>query len=130
MDKYDVYLKHEAGNVLPIEEALRIYDGLLHSIKICTNEYKDEIVNELIEKTIKYSAVRAKWEIWDRETRISEDKGRTIIHNAVIDAFNILARLLSKDDIDTTWRDELGENRKRIGDFACFLVYMIGISNR
>lgn len=64
MDTYEVYLKHEAGNVLAVEEALEIYNGLVKSISLCTNEYKEEIVNELIEKSIKYSVVRAKWETW------------------------------------------------------------------
>lgn len=130
MESYNVYLKHEAGNVLPMEEALQTYESLVQSLALSTNEYKDELVNDLIEKAVKYAEIRAKWEIWDRENRIKEDAGRTIKHNAVIDAFNILARLLKADGIDTAWRDKLGENRKRIGDFACFLVYMIGIGNR
>lgn len=130
MDTYDIYLKHEAGNVLPVEEAIEIYSSLAKSVSLCTNEYKEEIVNELIEKAIKYSVVRAKWETWNRETKIKEDEGRTLKHNSVIDAFNILARLIKSEDIDISWRDRLGDDRKRIGDFACFLTYMVGINNR
>ena len=130
MDTYDIYLKHEAGNVLPVEEAIEIYNSLVQSVALCTNEYKEEIVNELIEKSIKYSVVRAKWEVWNREIKIKEDEGRTLKHNSVIDAFNILARLIKSEDIDTSWRDRLGDDRKRIGDFACFLTYMVGINNR
>lgn len=130
MDTYDIYLKHEAGNVLPVEEAIEIYNSLAKSVSLCTNEYKEEILNELIEKAIKYSVVRAKWENWDRETKIKEDEGRTLKHNSVIDVFNILARLLKSEDIDISWRDRLGDDRKRIGDFACFLTYMVGINNR
>ena len=130
MDTYDICLKHEAGNVLPVEEAIEIYNSLVQSVALCTNEYTEEIVNELIEKSIKYSVVRAKWEVWDRETKIKEDEGRTLKHNSVIDAFNILARLIKSEDIDISWRDRLGDDRKRIGDFACFLTYMVGINNR
>lgn len=97
MDTYDIYLKHEAGNVLPVEEAIEIYNSLVQSVALCTNEYKEEIVNELIEKSIKYSVVRAKWEVWDREIKIKEDEGRTLKHNSVIDAVNILARLIKSE---------------------------------
>lgn len=66
MDTYDIYLKHEAGNVLPVEEAIEIYKSLVQSVALCTNEYK-------------------------------EDEGRTLKHNSVIDAVNILARLIKSE---------------------------------
>lgn len=130
MNTYDSYLKHEAGNILTMEEALEIYENLVQTVHICKSEDKDEFVNEMIEKATKYTNVRANWEVWDREKRINEDRGRSIMHNAFIDSLNILARLLKADGIETPWRDQLGDHRKRIGDFACFLVYMIGIQNR
>lgn len=80
-----------------MEEAIEIYNSLVQSVALCTNEYKEEIVNELIEKSIKYSVVRAKWEVWDREIKIKEDEGRTLKHNSVIDAVNILARLIKSE---------------------------------
>lgn len=130
MNTYDSYLEHEAGNILTMEEALEIYESLVQTICLCKSEDKDEFVNEMIEKAAKYTTVRVNWETWDRETRMQEDRGRSIKHNAFIDSLNILARLLNADGIETPWRDQLGDNRKRIGDFACFLVYMIGIQNR
>ena len=62
--------------------------------------------------------------------RMEADKGRTIKHNAFIDSLNILTRLLNSDGISTPWREQLGDDRKRIGDFACFVAYIVGISNR
>ena len=34
MDTYDIYLKHEAGNVLPVEEAIEIYTSLVQSVAL------------------------------------------------------------------------------------------------
>ena len=41
-----------------------------------------------------------------------------------------LARIVEHDGGDAYWRLQLGDNRKRIGDFACFVSYITGISNR
>jgi len=35
-----------------------------------------------------------------------------------------------KENKDTSWRVELGEDRKVIGDFACFLHCILGIETR
>lgn len=130
MESYNTYLEHPAKNVLPVEEAVKIYENLVETIESCKAEDKDEFVQDLIEKAINYSNIRANWELWNQEKRMSEDQGRSITHNSLIDAFNILSRLLKTEGIDTPWRDALGDERKRIGDFACFMVYMIGINNR
>ena len=36
----------------------------------------------------------------------------------------------NKEGMDISWREDLGDERKRIGDFACFVTYITGISNR
>jgi hypothetical protein len=52
------------------------------------------------------------------------------MHDTVIDSIEILARLANKEGMDISWREDLGDERKRIGDFACFVTYITGISNR
>ena len=64
------------------------------------------------------------------EEKIEEDCARTGIHDGFITSVNMLARMAEKEGIDASWREELGEERKRIGDFACFVTYITGISNR
>lgn len=130
MNNYEIYLNHEAGNVLPVEEAIQIYNDLLKSIDSCREDDKDEFVNDFISKAIRYATIRANWELMDNETKMKEDSGRTVVHNALIDSLNILARLISMSGVDVSWREQLGDQRKRIGDFACFVVYMLGINNR
>ena len=130
MYNYDSYLKHSAGATLPVEEALQIYNDILESVRMCKVEDKDEFVGEFVKKACNYAKERLDWEFYSREEQMAADQGRTIKHNAFIDSVNILARLLNSDGIETPWRERLGDERKRIGDFACFVAYIVGISNR
>lgn len=130
MDSYNTYLEHPAGDVLAVEEALQIYKDIYDSINQCECEDLPEFVEAFLNKSCAYATMRTQWEFWDREKRIEKDSLRTALHNSVIDAVNILARLLNSEGVDTPWREQLGDKRKRVGDFACFVAYMVGINNR
>lgn len=130
MDTYESYLQHPAGNVLTFEEALQIYNDMAAGVSQCCCEYKDEIVQDFLKKAFSYAAIRAEWGLWTKEERREKDEYRTIRHNSFIDSLNILCRLLNKEDIATPWREQLGNERKRIGDFACFTAYIAGLNNR
>lgn len=82
-----------------------------------------ELYKELLAAAVRYSESRSNWPLWDREKKMAEDSVRTSRHNKVIDTFNILARYLKKQGKAAAWRDMLGEDRKRIGDFACYIVF-------
>jgi len=57
-------------------------------------------------------------------------------HDSVITHFNMLARWLRKQGQPANWRDELGDVekdpalRKRIGDFACYMVFVSALLER
>jgi hypothetical protein len=61
---------------------------------------------------------------------------RTSRHDRGIDGFNILARYLKKQRKSAAWREALGDEkedpgcRKRIGDFACYLVFIESLNAR
>jgi len=63
---------------------------------------------------------------------LSEDSGntKTVSHDAFIDSCNILSRNMAKAGEDNSWREVLGDNRKEIGDFACYLSCILGIKAR
>lgn len=84
----------------------------------------------MLKKSIAYAHIRAEWKLADYETRIEMDTPRSIAHNAFIDACNILSRNMHLTGEDATWRKKLGENRKEIGDFACYLHAILGIKAR
>ncbi len=83
-----------------------------------------DLYKDVFTAAVKYSQSRAGWPLWDRERRMAEDSARTSRHNQVIDSFNILARYLRMQGKPASWRDALGDDRKRIGDFACYLVFI------
>lgn len=136
MDTYQSYLTHSAGAVLPFEEALQIYNDMAAGIAQCrsANEQEtailEEIVQDFFQRACSYAEIRAQWSFWSRERRQQEDAGRTGKHNVFIDSLNILCRLLNKEGIETPWREQLGDQRKRIGDFACFAAYITELNNR
>lgn len=83
-----------------------------------------------------YSQPRSRWLLWSRDKKLAEDSVRTSRHNRVIDCFNILARYLRNQGKQASWRDVLGDEkenpycRKRIGDFACYLVFIESLNAR
>lgn len=95
-----------------------------------------DLYKELLAAAVRYSESRSNWSLWDREKKQEEDSVRTSRHNKVIIAFNMLARYLKMQGKSASWRDVLGEEsenpyyRKRIGDFACYLVFMESLNAR
>jgi hypothetical protein len=86
--------------------------------------------NDLFRKGIEYARIRTQWHIATREQRLEMDQRRTLAHNAFIDSCNILSRNMAKADEDNSWRAELGDDRKVIGDFACFIHCFLGLAAR
>ncbi len=130
INTYEAYLQHKAGNILTVEDALKIYEKMAESIEKCTVEDKMKFWNDFLGRACSYAKIRNDWELMSREEKIESDDARTAAHDKVITAVNILSRLAGNEGIDVSWREALGDNRKRIGDFACFVTYITGISNR
>lgn len=95
-----------------------------------------ELYGELITAAARYMSFRSNWLLWSREERMDKDASRTSCHDSVIVKFNQLARYLRMQGKTTLWRDNLGYEeddgnaRKRIGDFACYLVFINSILAR
>ncbi len=128
INTYEDYLKQP--NSLKIEDAMKIYSEMADSIGKCSLEDKMDFWNEILIKAAEYTGIRNKWEHMSREEKIDADEGRTLKHDSFITSLNVLSRIVNAEGIDSSWREELGDDRKRIGDFACFITYITGISNR
>ena len=132
MQTYDTYLKRVFA--LPFMDAARIFATIKKQIE--NDEDMTDLYHDLLSRSIKYSSVRAEWQMMTTEEKGAIDDRRSEIHNAVIREFDILARNLGKLGHDTSWRDELGDlnrnpdYRKRIGDMACYLVLFEGLNAR
>jgi len=85
---------------------------------------------DLYRKALDYAHIRATWALLSPEERLEKDRGRTLAHNALIDACNILSRNMAKAGEDNGWRALLTDERKTIGDFACWLHALVAIEMR
>lgn len=87
-----------------------------------------EIYDDLYERAVKYANIRASWNMLTREEKMDTDSRRTSAHDVFISSIDIVARLQGEDG--AKWRKKLGDDRKRIGDFACFVALFLGIEAR
>lgn len=109
---------------------MQIYREMVECVEKCKMEDKLDFWRDCLKKSAKYCKIRNDWELMTREEKIDTDSSRTSAHDSVITSINVLARIAEQDGVDPAWREKLGDDRKRIGDFACFISYMTGISNR
>ncbi|OUQ13672.1 hypothetical protein B5E84_17235 [Lachnoclostridium sp. An14] len=95
-----------------------------------------ELYEELLAASVKYAGFRARWLLLSREEKAEQDASRTASHDALIVKCNQLARYLIMQGKEAGWREALGYeendryNRKRLGDFGCFLAFVNGINGR
>lgn len=113
---------------LSIEEMARLHGEL--TAEIGNDADAAESYEELVIAATKYAAFRSHWYLWSREERMEQDDRRTSCHDVVIIKFDQLARFLKKQGKSAAWREVLGYEernpycRKRIGDFACYIVFI------
>ena len=95
-----------------------------------------ELYGDLIDTAVKYAEIRARWMRFSREEKMDIDSLRTSHHDSLIIHFNMLARYLRMQGKEAAWRDQLGYeeddryNRKKIGDFGCYIVFVNSLGVR
>ena len=110
---YENYLK--MPDDLEFEQAMKVYEELLEE-----NLEEDEIYDKL--------SLRAHWKITPKTDRSNDD--RTVMHDSVIHSLDELAAYTKEHGKEAKWREELGYQRKRIGDFACYVSLIYGVFAR
>lgn len=129
---YEDYLSNI--KTISIEEMHALHKEILMEIQ--ADDGAKEIYEELLATVNRYASIRAEWPLLGREEKMEKDSGRTSCHNSVITHLNMLARYLRRQGEDAEWREKLGYeeddkyNRKKIGDFACYLAFVNGINSR
>lgn len=88
------------------------------------------LLDNLMQSAVCYARIRADWQLATDEQRRDMDAARTRCHDAFIDCCNILSRNMLAAGEDNQWRNELGNDRKAIGDFACLLHCLLGLQAR
>jgi hypothetical protein len=90
----------------------------------------DILYRDLVRLAVDYARIRTDWWVSGTERRIKMDATRTAVHNALIASCNALARYLERANRDASWRELLSDDRKTIGDFACYLHALLGVKAR
>ena len=88
------------------------------------------LLDHLIKAAVSYARIRVDWQLANQEKRREMDDLRSRAHTALIDACNILSRAMRRAGEDNAWRDLLGQERKQLGDFACYIHCFIGLAMR
>lgn len=76
-------------------------------------------------KAVEYAHIRAEFALVDIVTQIEMDSYRTIVHNAMIDCINILARNMEATGEDFKWYEYMRGDRHEIGKFACWVHWFL-----
>lgn len=132
MNNYQDYLKMPLA--LTFEEMAQIHGQMLEELG--EDEIALELYEDLLEQSRKYHDYRSNWVVWTREEKMDKDPGRSICHDTLLIKFNVLSRYLRQNGKPALWRDTLGDEkadryvRKRVGDFACYLIFLDAISSR
>jgi len=111
------------------DTAMNLADAKLIYQEIQATKYTS-LADDLAKAAVRYAGIRADWQLAPVKQRREMDDLRSRAHNVLIDSCNILSRNMAKAGEDTAWRDKIGNDRKSIGDFACYLHCIIGIMAR
>jgi hypothetical protein len=106
------------------------YQRFYNFYLIFENSKLIDLKKSLYKNAISYAYLRSKWLSVDREEREAMHEERRSAHNVFIDACNIMSRNMIKSGEDASWRKELGDDRKVMGDFACYISFVLGIKAR
>lgn len=109
---------HSMNHKLQYQEALEIYTAMTENLNRHDTDILD-LYNRLLEKAVRYAHIRAEWNFLNREEKLEKDESRTMAHDSFISSIDIISRTEGK--IGSQWREKLGNDRKRIGDFACYI---------
>lgn len=79
---------------------------------------------------VRYAHTRVEWRLSGPAERARSSSHRTALHESFIDCCNVVGREMAASKYDMGWRRQLGDDRQRIGDFACFIHCMLGLDAR
>jgi hypothetical protein len=139
---YENYLQQ--SEALSFNEMATIHQAILANADT-RNEDFNEIWTELLQHASRYTVIRAEWLQLSVEQKAEKDPQRTNIHNTIIDHFILLEHIFELNNWDSrAWtenlflqeeklqrtRSDVNIHRKRIGDFANYLVFVSAVNGR
>ncbi len=129
---YKEYLGKDS--VLTFEDMTRLHEAMLQELQ--GDPEAEALYDRLVRAGTLYVETRAGWKLMAKDVRRERNDERTARHNSVITGLDMLADYLKEKGDSTDWRDEIGYeavdkvNRKRCGDFGCYLAFINAINAR
>ncbi|HEP1800024.1 TPA: hypothetical protein VB869_002188 [Streptococcus suis] len=120
--------KNEKG-IISFSEAGQLYSSLLNSSNQLDKEFQEEWTTFVL-LCVEYASARGKWLTLSREEKLANDEARTVAHNKVIYQLKLLKGLANEQGNQVPWFDKFNDDRKRIGDFACYVAYVYALNAR
>jgi len=79
-----------------------------------------ELVSDVLSAAKNYNKAREKTKEMsaDEKGGVTSSEVRRISHERLLDSINILERNCKRLGVDSSWRERVGEDRKKIGDWA------------
>lgn len=108
---------------LTFAEAVNIYGEI-------TANADRQAVAGFLQHAVRYAGARTAYGLAAHAEQQLMGADRTRLHNRLLDAVEELSADMQRRGASTEWRSRLGDDRKRIGDFACFLHAIVGINAR
>lgn len=105
---------------------------IAHDIMAVTTSDDDfnELRSDFIAAASKYANIRLAWFLADRDGRRRMDNERTKSHDSFISQWHATIRYMGILDCTPAWAHVFTDDRKSIGDFACYLCAWLGIRAR
>lgn len=77
-----------------------------------------------------YARLRSEWQLAAPEGKAAMNSTRTLAHDTFISTCDTMAQVMGETGEDASWRADLGNDRKELGDFACYVNLMLGLAAR
>jgi hypothetical protein len=116
-------------NTMLLSEADDIFKRLSASLQTADKELVT-LYTDMVTKAVDYAGVRSEWLLLSPEEKKYNKEQRELLHDTFIVTLNTLEEAMITRKISTVWRDRLGSDRKRIGDFACYIALFYGLNSR
>ena len=125
--RYEDFVK--IPDALSFEDAGQIYKSILSAKQDADIEFL-KLLEELLSSTVNYADIRSRWLTMSAQQTVQMNEIRSQYHDFFIASINNLSRYMYLHGYENTWANLLGDDRKRIGDFACYITYIQAINAR
>lgn len=133
MKNYEEFTKEADYPVLDINDGIRIYNQMMTDLP--DEEDAKAVLADFYACVRDYATMRGEWQTLHIESKIMQDRTRTIHHDSVIIHINMIKKYLEQKGRDISYFNLIKhENRmierKLAGDFACIVFCLMGIESR